>query len=68
LIRFVCQLLFRPRKSLSLTLSRGNELDEADKSRLVAALQAVFCSSFPHVTSPMDIDTSSVGRRGWLWG
>jgi hypothetical protein len=32
----------------------GGRLDQRDHCRLVAALQAVFCSSFPQVTSPMD--------------
>lgn len=32
----------------------AGRLDQRDHCRLVAALQAVFCSSFPQVTSPMD--------------
>lgn len=46
-------------EKLLYCLPDTNELDARDQSRLVAALQAVFSSSFPQVTSPMDMYSGS---------
>lgn len=44
--------------------TKGEGLDENDRSRLVAALQAAFSSSFPLVTSPMNMTLTD--KRGLI--
>ena len=50
------QLLLKP-------FSEGGELTESEGSRLVAALQAVFSSSFSIVNNPLDIDVADAGTQ-----